>query len=180
MAEDVEARRCEAGCGQIPPEPPVERAARDPTGPGSRLPERLARVHRREVLASICERSQDRRIGGVGELATAPLPALAAVAVEDGLALEAEITGGEADDLGPAAAGQDKDQQDRPVPPATHGVRHDGEQSTDLVGVVAPGDRGDGAWPFEGIAGVPGEQTHPDREAVEGTETGDPGANRRR
>ena len=106
---------------------------------------------------------------------SAALPPLAAVAVEDGLALEAEITGPEADHLRPSAPGQEKDQEDRPVASATHGIRHDGEEPTDLIGAVPPGDGGDGPRALKSIAGVGGQEAHPDREAVEGGETGDPG-----
>jgi len=64
---------------------------------------------------------------------SAALPPLAAVAVEDGLALEAEISRPQADHLRPSAPGQDKDQQDRPVAPATHGVGHDRKEAPDFV-----------------------------------------------
>jgi catechol 2,3-dioxygenase-like lactoylglutathione lyase family enzyme len=95
----------------------------------------------RQLLAGISERSHDRLIGGTGELPSAGLGALAPVAVEDGLALEAEITCPEADDLGSPSTGQDEDQQDRPVAPATQGVGHDGKEPAHLVGAVPPGVR---------------------------------------
>ena len=149
-------------------------------GTGSGLPERLVgSIVARSLPASASVR-RIAVVGGAGELPPAALAALASVAVEDRLALEAEITGPEADHLGPSAAGQDEDQQDRPVAPATHGVGDDREEAAHLVGAVSPGDRGDGPRAFEGVAGVGGQEAHPDREAVEGGETGDPGADRRR
>jgi len=180
VPEDVQPGRGQPRRLEVPPEPPVERAAADALRTDSRLPERRFRVHRREILARIGERSQDRCVGRAGQFPPAALATLASVAVEDGLALEAEITGPEADHLGSSAASEDKDQQDRPVTPATHGVGDHREEPTNLIGAEPPGDRGNGPRAFEGIAGVGDEKTHPDREAVEGTETGDPGPDRRR
>ena len=51
----------------------------------------------------------------------------------------------QADHLGPPPAGQDQRQQDRPVPPAGHGVRDDREEPAHLVGSVSAGNRLDGS-----------------------------------
>src|SRR5664280_872416 len=127
VAEDVEPRGREAGCLEVPAEAAVEGPARD-------LPERRLRVHRREILPDIGKGPADRVVGWSGEFTAATLPAFATVAVEDRLALKAEITRPETHHLGASAAGQDKDQQDRPVSSATHGIGHDSEEPADLVG----------------------------------------------
>src|SRR5664280_1369278 len=79
VAEDVKPGRREAGRRQELPETAVERATADPVGSGPRLPKRLTRVHRRELLASIRERSQDRLPRRARQFSPAALAALAPV-----------------------------------------------------------------------------------------------------
>ena len=76
---------------QVAAEPGVERAARDSLRPSSRLPERLGRGHRRQVLAGVGQGRADRLVGRGGEFSPTSLAAFAPVGVEDGLALEAQV-----------------------------------------------------------------------------------------
>ena len=64
--------------------------------------------------------------------------ALSDVLIEDGLALEAEIAGPQADDFSPAPSGQDEGQQDRPVASPGHRFRNHREEPAHLVGGVSP------------------------------------------
>src|SRR5450756_664905 len=55
---------------------------------------------------------------------TAPrVAAFAPIAVEDGVAFDADVPGGEPDDLGPSSAGEDERHEECSVATAGHGVR---------------------------------------------------------
>jgi len=74
----------------------------------------------------ILQGGADDLVGRVGQFSPASLAALASVGVEDCLAFDAEVSGPQADHLGPASPGQDERQQDGSVSPAGDGVRDHG------------------------------------------------------
>lgn len=93
-------------------------------------------------------------MGRSWQLPSPGLVTLAAVAVEGDLALDADVAGDEVDDLVASSAGEDEEQQERPIPPAGDGVGDDREEPPDLLGVEPAGDRLDGLRRLEGIARV--------------------------
>src|SRR5450759_2189283 len=111
----MEPGRRETSGREVPPEAPVERAARDPGRSRARLPQRLARVHRRQLLASVGQGQADRLVGGGGELPSTTLATLAPVGVEDRLALDADVPYPQADRLGASSSGEHQDKEDRPI-----------------------------------------------------------------
>jgi hypothetical protein len=107
------------------------------------------------------------------------LPPLAPVAVEGNVVFEADITGGEADDLRAPSPGEDEGQQERSVSSSGDRVRNDCQEPPDLVGTQPSGDGLDRLRPFERVGRIGRREVHPDEEAVVARETGDPGTDRR-
>ncbi len=126
------------------------------------------------------QRGAQRLVGWSWELPAATFPALAAVRVEGRPALDADVAGGEAQDLGPSSTGQDEGEEECSIAPTSDGVRHDAEEPADFVGAQTAGDRLDGPGSLERVARVGGSDVHPDQKAVVARETGDPSADRRR
>src|SRR5438445_2387555 len=128
VAEDMEPSRGHSCCPEIPPEARVERAARHSTWSRSGLPERGSRIHRRHFSPNVRQRGAQRLVGWPRQLSAATLSALAAVAVEGGLAFEADVSGGEVKNLASTSSREDEGEQDRSVTSTCDGVRDHGKQ----------------------------------------------------
>ena len=176
MAEEVDARGREAGQAEIAPEAVIEGGAGDALGTGAGLPERLMRLHGREVLADVTKRSTYGRERGAGKFTTTAQTALADVAVEDGRVVEGDIAGGEVDDLGSASAGEDESEDDGQVASALDGVGDDLKKPLNLCSGEAAWGAGTGLGALDGIAGIGLEQIKSDEELEEGRDAGEAGA----
>ena len=138
MPQDVEPRRRQPGRCEIAPEPRVARRPRQTPWSCPRLPERLPRRHRRQLLAAVLQGPPDGLPGGLGQLSSPTLPALAPVSIEHGAILDLDVPGLYRHDLGPSPAREDEDQQDGPVPSSLDAVGQDRQEPADLIGRVAP------------------------------------------
>jgi hypothetical protein len=146
-----------------------------------RLPERRVLGHRAELKSCVGQRGAQRLVGGTWKLAPTALAALASIAVEDRLALDADVAGSEADHLRAPSAGEDEGQQQRSIPPAGDRVRAPRPASRRTSSALYPRATD---WVARGrsMASQGLETTRPirDQEAVEARQAGDPGADRRR
>ena len=154
VAEDVDAGGRETGQAEIAPETVVEGSAGDALGTGARLPEGLAGLHGREVLADVTKRSPDGGQGRTRQLTTAAQTALAEVAVEGGGVVIGDIAGCEVDDLGPASGCEDESEDDGDVPSALSCVRDDVEELADLGSGEAAWCAGTRLGALDGVAGI--------------------------
>ena len=139
---------------EVAPEAVVEGSAGDALGTCAGLPERLGRMHRREVLADITKRSPYRRERGRREFTTAAQTALAEVAVEGGGVVIGDIAGGEVDDLRSASAGEDEREDDGEVASALDGIGDDLEELLHLGSGEAAWCAGTRLGALDGITGV--------------------------
>ena len=111
MPQDMDAGRREASCRKVPAEPRVEGRARHAARSGARLPEGCSLGHRCEFQRSVGQRGAQRLVGGVWEFSPTTLAALASICIEDHLALDADVAGGQVDHLRAPSAGEDEGQQ---------------------------------------------------------------------
>jgi hypothetical protein len=95
-------------------------------------------------------------------------------------AFEADVAGGEPDDLGSASAGEDERQQECTVAPTGNRVGDNREETANFISGQASSDGLDRPWSLESVARVAAHDPHPDQEPKVARQAGDPGTDRRR